>query len=60
MPVWWGVKVRVNFISTLLSEIKQMEKFPVKIKHVKLIQKCFINLCAYKIEYFKNFNLSSD
>ena len=50
-----------NFISTLLSEIKQMEKFSVKIKHVKLIQKWFIEIYMLtKSNILKNFNLPSD
>ena len=50
-----------NFISTLLSEIKQMEKFSVKMKHVKLIQKCFIKIYVLtKSNTIKNLNLPSD
>jgi len=50
-----------NFISTLLSEIKQMEKFSVKIKHVKLIEKCFIKIHVLTKSYIlKNCYLPSD
>ena len=48
-----------NFISTLLSEIKQMEKFSVKIKRVKLIQKCFNKIYVLtKSNILKNFRVT--
>jgi len=44
-----------NFISTLLSEIKLKNgKFSVKIKHVKLIQKCFIKMYVLKVREKQN------